>query len=187
VDRARDELLAGAALAVDQNGRLGVGHFVHHVKHLLHLFALTDDGAKVGALLELLLQEHVLRAHTLHVERVADHHLDLVVLGVLNEVVEGALIDGLDGRLLRRVRGHDDDRHGRIQAADLLQHFHPVHPRHFDVGQDHVELARRDFFHRLLPGAHGGDVVAFLSQHDGKELAHALLVIDHQNAFSSHA
>src|SRR5437899_13108375 len=62
VQRAREELLPGAALALEQNRRVGRRRAVQRHRHLLQPRVLTDDlrGAASGR--ELLPQENVLGA-----------------------------------------------------------------------------------------------------------------------------
>ena len=83
----------------DEDRAVGVGDLVHEVEHPLDLLALADDLLEIVLLLELLLEEDVLVLHPVHVEGVADDHLDLVVLRALDEVVERAAVEGVDRRL----------------------------------------------------------------------------------------
>ena len=57
---ARDQLLAGAALAGDQHGRTGIGDALDNPKHLLHRRADADDVAHAVAAGELAAQIAVL-------------------------------------------------------------------------------------------------------------------------------
>ncbi len=56
VDRPRDELLAGAALAADQHGRVGPRHRGDQLEHLAHRCAVADDLRRPGELCHVLAQ-----------------------------------------------------------------------------------------------------------------------------------
>ena len=43
MDRARDQLLAGAALAADEHGDVGVGDAADQLAHLAHLVARAEQ------------------------------------------------------------------------------------------------------------------------------------------------
>ena len=81
VNRARDELLAGAGFPAQQHRGARPRHLGHLLVDALHRAAVADDAGKVVALAELLLQVRVLvdqplvlgRHQALHLERLADH------------------------------------------------------------------------------------------------------------------
>ena len=128
VQRARDEPLADAALAEQQDRRgLAAGHALHQPHDLLHRRALGRD--------------HVLQAVALAAPPRAagrppraagpasraradglDHLLDLEGLG---DVVVGALLHGLDGAPDAGVGGDHDHRHARQGLAQPAQHLDP--------------------------------------------------------------
>ena len=56
MQRARDQFLAGAAFALDQNRAVGVGDLVDQIVNLLHLLARADDVLEPVFVLELLPQ-----------------------------------------------------------------------------------------------------------------------------------
>jgi hypothetical protein len=66
------------------------------------------------------------------------------------------------------------------QNADGLD---PVHARHHDVDDHHVECERLDRAHRRVTAFGDHDAKAFLAQQQSERVAHRLLVVDHQNAF----
>jgi hypothetical protein len=187
MDRPRDELLPRAALAADENRAVGIGHLVHEAEHPLDLLALADDLLEIVPLLELLLEKYVLVFHPVHVEGVPDDHLDLVVFRALDEIVERAAVEGVDGGLRRSVRRHDDDRQRGVRLFHRREKLDSVHSLHLDVGDDDVETRLLDLLERLFAVVHGLDVVPLLAKHDGEILAHVLLVIDDENLLFCHS
>src|SRR5262249_41536585 len=71
MDRARDELLADAALALDEHRGLEVGDLRDGAEDLRHRGALREDGLELRLLLDLLLQRAVLAAKRLALLRLA--------------------------------------------------------------------------------------------------------------------
>ena len=84
VDRAGDQLLAGAALAADQHGGVAVGDLLDEPVHLLHRVALADHVVHVEPRLELASQPDVFVAqrrplrldHLVQLDRLGDHRGD---------------------------------------------------------------------------------------------------------------
>ena len=136
VNRARDQLLADAALALDQHGRVGRRGAADRRHHLLQRRALADH---LMADFDVLLQRSVLVAQAALLERVADRHEQAI--GALERLVEEvgrAALDRLDGRAGRAVARDHHDRHGLVHRAQARQHVHAVHARHLDVEQHEV-------------------------------------------------
>ncbi|MNX19999.1 hypothetical protein D3C86_499330 [compost metagenome] len=131
-----DQLLAGAALAVDQHRDAGAGQSAYGAKHLLHGGGLTDDLRGGGSLL---LASLALGALLFQMILGAAHQGDcLVDVERLGQVFEGAALVGVDRAVEIRVRRHDDDGQIRLAAVDLLQQAEAVYARHADIGEDHV-------------------------------------------------
>jgi hypothetical protein len=107
-----DQLLPGAALARDHDRGVAFGDLADGVEHLEEVGALADDAFEATLGLELALQIEVFVAQPLALERVRDDQLDLVQLERLGDVVVGAELHGLDGRLGGREGGDDED--GRV-------------------------------------------------------------------------
>jgi len=181
VDLAGDELLPRPALAVDQDGRLGVRHLVEHLEDLHHLFGLADDLALAVALAELPLEDLVLRLQAPHAQGIAHDQQDLVVLRLLLDVLERPLGHRLNRRGLGGVRRQDQHRERRIVRERLLEQLDAVHPGHLQVGDHEVDgflLQARKRLGAAVGAGHG--VPLFLQEH-AQEAAHALLVVDHQD------
>ena len=144
MDRARDQLLAGAALAGDR-ARDAVEPAIRCTSDddVAHRLALRDDVAEAELLLDLALQPRDLAAQRALAERLVGDEQQLLDLERLGDVVVRAELDRADRGLDRAERGdhHDVRRLGqRHHAADQIE---AVHLRHAQVGDDEIEpLAR---------------------------------------------
>ena len=157
MQRAGDELLAGAALAGDEHGAVAARHGPDGPEHLEHLRALAHDAVAVQRLEEFLAVQRVhvlLQDGDVAFERarrdgVAHDVAQLRDLDRLGEVVVGAVLQRVDGGFGRRVAGdHDEDRVGG-ERLRLLEQLHAVQLAHADVGDDDVEGAPAQQLQRL--------------------------------------
>ena len=109
------------------------------------------------------------------------HHLaQLVEVDRLEQILEGAALHGLDGRLGGGVGGDDDDRQARIDLADAVEDLQARHVRQAHVEDDRVGPLPLDQLDALRPvGAashfQGVGLEAFLHR-----IEHVGLVIDHE-------
>ena len=141
MDGLGDQLLAGAAFAGDQHGGIGVGHAFHDAQDLLQQGAAADDVVEGEAVVERPAQLGVLAVQL----SLLDHPVDLVpqldVVERLLQVVQRALLDGLDRRLDGAEGGQEDDPDQRVVLFQLLEDLqsraagdHLVHDHHVHVG-----------------------------------------------------
>ena len=107
VDRARDELLAGARLAADQHRRARRRDRADLLPDVADRRALAEDLAGVRTTCGELDQ---LRARLAARERGLHDRAQPIDVDRLDQVLVGAELDRLDGRLHVVARGHDDDR-----------------------------------------------------------------------------
>src|SRR5262249_6951198 len=91
VDRPRQELLPGAALAADQHRRRALGIALHQLERAPDRRALAHDQEPLGGALELRAEELVLANQPPVAQRSLHDHLQLLGLEGLGDVVEGAL------------------------------------------------------------------------------------------------
>ena len=181
MDGAGDELLAGAALARDEHGGQAVGGLPDGLEDLEHLAAPADEVVEAPLAAELPLERLVLVPEALALQRVREDELDLVHLERLGDVVVRAELHRLHRRLGGRERG--DDHHDGLGRVLLRrpEHREAVHLPHPEVGDDQVEHLTREGLDRLRAALADRDVVALLLQHDREEVAHAALVVHHED------
>ena len=150
VDRARDQLLADAALAANQHGDVAVGDLLDHRRDAAHLLAVAPHRPVfvVGQLLAQLAQlgdEPVLLDRVLDRDVERDFAEALRVVG-LDDVVGRAEAHGLDNRgRLVPARKHDDLRF-RPGGLERPERREPIQAGHHHVEQD--DVGRLGLLHR---------------------------------------
>ena len=143
VQRPRHQLLAGAALAVDENGRPARRGLDDQVEHLPHARAAADDVAEaVRVRLKVLLERAILGDEPALLQRVAQDHQHFVVLERLGDVVERAALHRGDGVLDRGKRRDHQDRQVVVDLPDLVERRDAVHAGQHDVEDRGIERHR---------------------------------------------
>ena len=143
MQRPRHQLLAGAALAVDQDRRAARRRLDDQVEHLPHPRAAADDLAEpVGVRLQVLPQRAVLGDQPPLRQRVAQHDQHFVVLERLGDVVERAALHRRDRVLDRGERGDHQHRQVVVDLLELVERGDAVHARHHHVDDRGVERHR---------------------------------------------
>jgi hypothetical protein len=188
VQGAGDELLAGAALGGDEDGGGAGGDLVHGLADRLHVRRAADHagvGTRVFELLGGLGGDCGGAGAFAGDDRLLDDLVDLVAVEGLLQVVEGAELDGLDGRIDGAVGGQQDHREVRLVQGQGAQQADAVEVGHAQVGDHDVEGARRG---RAYAGQRGGavglgvDLVALLPQQRPEDLAQVGFVVDQEDA-----
>ena len=139
MDRARDQLLARARLARDQNRARRARDDFQHLEQLAHHGAGADQAFEAVARFELRAQIRVLGAQPPLFERGADHVLQLVELERLGDEVGGPALDRFDRVLHRAEAGHHDDDDLRIALHRRVEDAGAADAGETEVGQDEVE------------------------------------------------
>src|SRR5690606_2455518 len=181
VDEPRDQLLAGPALARDEDGRGVAGDLAGGLERLAHGGGLRDDLAVAALDADLVAQAADLAAQRLPLLGLLEREHELVGAEGLGQVVVGARLHGLDRELGAAVGGHDDDQAVALLRAVALEELEARQPRHADVAQDDVgpELLRAS--EAFLPVAGGVDLVSLAREDEGHRLAKPGLVVDDEN------
>ena len=126
---ARQQFLAGAALADDQHARVGAGHHVRLREALFHDGAARDD---VGAPF----LGGVREAGDL--QRPLDLVEQFLLVDRLGEEAERAHLRGLHRIRNRAVRGEQDDLEAGPAVLQFLEQADAVHRLHAQVRDDQV-------------------------------------------------
>ena len=181
VDGAGDELLAGAALAGDQDRDVLRGDAADGLVDLTHRRAAAEDRAiRVG--IRLGLGDHRRGAHpTGDLQGLADHPPQMVQVERLEEVVVGALLHRLNGRIGRLLDRHENHGNARVDLADLPVDLQAGLVGQPQVEQDDVGRPRADRFQARRRGACDLHAVC----RGGERLTHLLrdedrIVVDQQ-------
>ena len=173
VNRAREQLLAGARFARDQHARVGVRDHARLLQARFHGRAARDDlGAPlVGAL-----------RHARHFHGALDVLEQLLLVDGLRQEAERAALRRLDGIGNRAVRREQQHAEARPLALDLLQQLDAVHVVHAQVGDDEIGPETRQRGERFGRALDGLDVVVLGPQADAQQAQQAGVVVDQQDS-----
>jgi hypothetical protein len=180
VNEPREQLLARAALAQNEHGGVQLRHPVHEVHDVPHGAARPDQEFPVGLLGHLGAERHDLPVEVLALGGVAHERAERVVVEILRDVVVGAVLHRLHGRLdLVDGRDHDelDERVILLDDAEDLEAADAGQP---DVEQHEVDVLFPQQRQRGFPARRGQDaVVGFEDRRE--DLPHPLVVVDDED------
>ena len=175
-----DELLAGAALADDQDRLDRGGGAAHRLEHLPHRGASSHErrlvvAVVVGRRLARLDRQRLLAERPRH----GPSHL--VQVEWLGEVVVGPAAHGLDRRPRRPERGDHD--HGQIgePLAQLGQDFQAIAVGHLHVKEHGVGPVLGDGRERRQAVADLDDAVSFGAEEPAEVAADGRVVVGHEH------
>jgi hypothetical protein len=190
MQRRGDQLLARAALADDQDGRIGRGRPADRLEDLAHRGALADErrlvvralvgrGTRVAAGLRPQ-RADFLGQGALPQRSLQGQH-DLVEIERLGEVVIGSPAHRLDGGGRPAQGGDDDDRQVGQLRAQLRQDLHAVAAGHLEVEQDGVRRLLGDLGQRLSAVGRLQGLIALGSQEEHEIAPDGPVVVGHQD------
>ena len=182
VDRFRDQFLAGAAFALNQNCGTAGRDLGYEVEDLEHDLALADDVGEVIALLESALELEVLLLGAMASDGGANVGQQLfVVPGLLNEVFRAGA-DRVHDIVHGAVGGNHDDRQIGMALLDLREQFEAALAGQSQVQQQQVEAVLIENLQPLFAVGGQGDGIALQGEQHFERLADGGLVVDDQNA-----
>ena len=153
VDGPRDQLLAGAALAGDQDGDVLGGDPADRLEDLEHGGAAADDRVAAFLLGGRLGDDGGLAAQPRELQRLADDSSQVLGVERLDQVVVRPLLHRLDGMLRSRGRRDEHDRDAGVDLPDALVDLQPREVGEPEVEQDDVRRPLGDATDPLLAGA----------------------------------
>ncbi len=182
VDGLGDELLAGAAFALDEDGGAAGRDLGDEVEDAQHGLALADDVGEVVALLEGALELEVFFFGAVAGDGGANVGEQLfVVPGLLDEVFRAGA-DGFDDVVDGAVGGDHDDRQLGLALLDLRQQLEAALAGQGEVEQHEIEVLAFEHAQALFAVAGHVDGVAFEREQHFERLADAGFVVDDQDA-----
>ncbi len=131
---------------------------------------------------ERVLEADVLVLQALAIEAALHDVHDLLDLERLEDVVVGAALHGLDGRLDGAEARHDDGQHGQALLGDLLDELEAAHVGHLEIRDHEVVAAAVQLLERLDAVLDRVDDVPLHVEEVGEDLADDLLVVDDEDA-----
>ena len=145
VDQPGQEFLSRPALPLEEDRGAAGGHPARHVDQALHLRAPVDDPVGRHPLVpQLLAEDFVLPEQRASLRNAVHEQQEFVEFHGFGDVVEGAGLHRIHGRLDRPVGRDDDDVDLRIDPLDRLEDLHPVHPRHLVIEEDQIIMPLPD-------------------------------------------
>ena len=181
VQPTRDQLLAGAAFALDQHGAVGVGDLVDEVVNELHFSARADDVFEAIPVLEFLAEVNVLAQRRLVIERALHRHLQLVDLKRLRHVIIRAHLHRLDRGLHRGVGRDQNDGGLPVMLADVTQDIEARHRFHFNVGDHNLRADRIELLDGFRRGVERENLMAFFAAERHDDLHHGRFIVDNDD------
>ena len=182
VDRPRDQLLAGAALALDEDVALVVLQAAHLALQRADRRGAPDQLGRVVPLGELLLELPIPVEETAAIDRLADCGADPVdVFERFLQVVERAAAHAADRALDARVAGHHDDLDLGPVPAQLIEEVEPAAIAEEQIEQNHVEIRVLETLARAFPVARRRDPMTFRTQNPLDRAEQQRLVVDEQH------
>ena len=180
VDEPGHQLLAGAALAEDQDGGRQLGDLLHQIDDVAGHLARPDDELALGLFGDLRRQGQHLAVEILALAGVAHQRAQLVVVEILGDVVIGAVLHRLHGGLDVVERRDHDDLDQAVVLLDDAQHFEAADAGQADVEQDEVDVfAVEDGKRRFA--AHHPQHAELALEDRGQRVPHPLVVVDDQD------
>ena len=184
VHQPREQLLAGAALAEDQDRRRQPGDLLHQIDDVADLLARADQELALALLGDLRGQGDHLAVQVLALAGVAHQRAQLVVVEVLGDVVVGAVLHRLH-RGLDLVDRRDHDAFDEVVVLlDDAQDVEAADAGQTDVEQDQVDVLVFEEAERGLAARDGEDVVVPLED-GGDRVPHPLIVVADENRLSA--
>ena len=173
--RAREKLLARAAIALDQHARVARGHALRLREEVLH-----ERGAGDDVLAPRLADARGDAGAAVQRERALDLREEVVRVVGLGEIAEHAALHRGHGVGNRAVRGENDHRKAGVRRLDLVEEGHAVHALHAQVGEHEVRARGGDGGERALAAFHGRNAVSVGLEPDGEEPEDVRIVIDEE-------
>src|ERR1019366_3838915 len=177
MDRAGHELLSGARVARDEDGRRRPADARNEVEKRPHLARNAYD-ARRGVSFGSLLERDVLVDEAFLLERAPDDELELLDVEGLGDVVVRSGLERFDRRLRGGVRRDHDDGGFPARFAHLLEDVEAAAVGHLQVGHDEVRRRRLERREAFDASARRGHAVAVLLKEDREHLPDAGFIVD---------
>ena len=180
VDRARDELLAGAALAGDQHGRARRRDALDGAEHAAHHLALADQAPEPRLARHLVAQAHDFLFERAALEELAHLDAQRVDLEGLGHEVGGAELHRLDGGRDGARRREHQHRRRVVALGQLAQEVDAGATGHHEIEQHGVGGTLVEQRKSRVDVARGRHVELVLEQHP-QRLADTGLIVDDED------
>ncbi len=178
VERARDELLARPALALNQDRRLVLGNLADRREDFPDRIALPENPVDGLLLAHGLLERAVLASQRFTLFGFGERQQDFVLLEGLRDVVVGAGLHRFDRQVDRAVRAHQDHRRQGRARLQFGAELDPGHPAHADVGKHEVRIETLQLLQRGLGTLGRLDLVVVLLEQRAEHEPDVFFIVD---------
>ncbi len=152
MDGAGHQFLAGAALAGNQHRRFAGRHLPDQRKHLLHARRSAHQVVQYPLVAQLPLQPLGLFGHpALRRGPLQQNPHGVGLDGLLQKPERPYVVNRGNGRFNAPERGQHDGGWSTSLGRQPPQQFESVHPRHHQVGNQHMRLELSQLVQRFLP------------------------------------
>src|SRR6267143_1285238 len=176
MNRARDELFAGAVVTADQHSRGRRSHLLEQADSVTDRLARADN---LVLLPDFLLQADIFIDEHDVLQGIPQGQQDAIGVERLFEKVVGAQLRRLHGGLNRAMTRDHHDLGLRIELAETFQRLEAVH---VDVEKDEMRLEFGVQSGGFMAGSAGLDLDLFELENLLQGLTNALLIVDDQHA-----
>ena len=183
VNRARDQLLAGAAFAGDEGGGVGGRELADELEYILHRLAAAND----AQIVILRFQQRLIGNDLFHVTRGFEPGGNKLFqfrhIKRLEQIIVSAQFHRFDGRLCRAVSGHHD--HGKfgVRLTNPAQCLQAVHSSQTHIHDDQVGPDPRDQLQPFFAAGGGAQFNLRQIKNPAERILHVRFVIDQQQPF----
>ncbi len=182
VNHARDNFLAGAALAADQHRGRGVGHLLDGVLHLLHAGAGAEQRGEVAVAPHLVAKLRHLAGGTLLLQNSGDAQFQVARVERLDEVVVGPQLGGVKDDVGVVARG--EHQHGGIGLGplDAAEYVECGHAGQREIQQDEGGIEAGEHAQGLVAAGGATHLEAAPRHLGGNHSPHGEIVVHHEHA-----
>ena len=178
MDRACDQLLAGAALARDEHGGVARRDLTDRAPHDLHAVALAEHERRLGG--DPVAEAADLRRERAQLHRAVDGEGQDVAGERLGDEVVGSGAQRREHGLDVAERGHHEHRHVGPATDHRGRELEAGHPAEVDIGDHDIDGVRRHDVERAGRGARLEDLQAAARECTCEDEPCVVVVIDEQ-------
>src|SRR6185436_7362276 len=182
MNRARDQLFAGAALSGDQHGASGRRDLFYERKYFTHLLAASDDLARHGAAFESLSQRAPLFVFPAAANPGGNELENFAVVEWLAYAGERASLHGGDGGIKRSVCGDHHDHRFAIEFEYFFECSQAAHSGHRHIEQDQINGPLLNLVETFLTASREFNLIALFGEDAAEHIAHYFLVVHYEDA-----
>ena len=182
IDHPRDHFFAGAALAPDQHGGIGIGNLLDGHLHFFHLGTGAEQHREVALPAHLFAQLRHFTHQPQSIHHLIDPQIELLGLERLAHVIVGAQLGGAKDDLRIVLRGEHDHRRIGLDLLDPLQRLDAADAVHGDIQQHQVGIEDAKHANGFFAAGGGINFKVTAGQVSTQKTGHAGVVIHHQHS-----